>query len=330
MITLDSITKTYQGGTDAQVVALDKVSLNIPKGAIHAIVGQSGAGKSTLIRIMTALERPTSGTIRLDGQDLSALSGESLRQARRKVGMVFQQANLFDTRTAAGNVQYALKLAKWPKEQIEKRAEELLQLVGLEGREAAYPQGLSGGQRQRVGIARALASNPPVLLCDEPTSALDQESTTQVLELLKKLRDEAGVTIVIITHEMSVVTEICDSVTLLEGGKVKQSGPLLQVLRDVDSPLSRALVPYPSIEDAALADGTVLLDVSFTSSPGIPTAAAVLSQLAAAGGDVTAGKFESVGALQVGRLAISVPQGKAAELASTLRSQDLVVEERAR
>lgn len=330
MITLQNVTKTYQRGSGIPVVALDQVNLDIKQGAIHGIVGQSGAGKSTLIRIMTALTRPTSGTIKIDGEDLGALSGEKLRQARRKIGMVFQQANLFDTRTAGGNVRYALKLAKWPKEQISSRVAELLQLVGLEDREDSYPSELSGGQRQRVGIARAMASSPPVLLCDEPTSALDQESTAQVLELLKKLRDEAGVTIVVITHEMSVVTEICDSVTLLADGKVRQSGELLQVLRDVDSPLSRALVPFPSVEDAAVARETVLLDVSFTSTPGVPTAAAVLGKLAAAGGDVTAGKFESVGELQVGRLAISVPKSKAEQLTADLRDEDLVVQERAR
>ena len=226
MIDLTGVSKVYPVKSGGQVVALDGVNLHVDRGSIHGIVGRSGAGKSTLIRCLTALEKPTEGHIVVDGLDLSMLSGSALRAARRRIGMVFQAANLLDARTAADNIGYPLKLAGVPRAQRRERVEELLELVGLEGRGDSYPSQLSGGQRQRVGIARALADNPAVLLCDEPTSALDTESTAQILSLLRHVRDVAGVTVVIITHEMAVVREICDSVTLLGHGQVLQTGPL--------------------------------------------------------------------------------------------------------
>lgn len=308
MIDLSDVTKVYDAGSANQVRALDGVSLHVDKGAIHGIVGQSGAGKSTLIRCLTALEQPTSGSIVVDGVDLTILRGSALRQARRNIGMVFQAANLLDSRTAAANIAYPLHLAKWPKEKIAPRVEELLELVGLSGRGASYPSRLSGGQKQRVGIARAMATNPPVLLCDEPTSALDANSTHQILELLRELRTNSEVTILIITHEMRVVREICDSVTLLSSGKVVQSGTLEDVLTKAGSPLAQALVPRPSIDGVQLNEQQALLDVNFSSTPGIPTGATVLRLAASLGADVAAGRFESFGNIQVGRLALAVPK----------------------
>lgn len=308
MIDLSDVTKVYDAGSANQVRALDGVSLHVDKGAIHGIVGQSGAGKSTLIRCLTALEQPTSGSIVVDRVDLTVLRGSALRQARRNIGMVFQAANLLDSRTAAANIAYPLHLAKWPKEKIAARVEELLELVGLSGRGASYPSQLSGGQKQRVGIARAMATNPPVLLCDEPTSALDANSTHQILELLRELRTNSEVTILIITHEMRVVREICDSVTLLSSGKVVQSGTLEDVLTKAGSPLAQALVPRPSIDGVQLNEQQALLDVNFSSTPGIPTGATVLRLAASLGADVAAGRFESFGNIQVGRLALAVPK----------------------
>ncbi|MFT0762133.1 methionine ABC transporter ATP-binding protein [Scrofimicrobium sp. R131] len=328
MISLVDVSKIYQMPGGSNVVALDNVSLEVEQGAIHGIVGQSGAGKSTLIRCLTALERPTSGQVLVDGFDMAALSRSQLRDARRRIGMVFQQANLLDARTAAANIGYPLKIARQPADQIKARVEELLGLVGLAGRGDSYPAQLSGGQQQRVGIARGMASNPPVLLCDEPTSALDQESTDQILTLLKELRDASGVTVVIITHQMSVVTEICDSVTLLQNGRVVQSGSVDQVLSDVGSPLSEALIPPPSVEDADLRPGTKLLDVAFTSRPGVPTGATMLNLIASMGGDIASGRFESIGELQVGRLAVSVPAYSAASIIEELRRNNVAVEER--
>ena len=217
------------------------------------------------------------------------------------------------------------------------RVEELLALVGLEGRGDSYPSQLSGGQRQRVGIARALADDPAVLLCDEPTSALDTESTAQILSLLRHVRDVAGVTVVIITHEMAVVREICDSVTLLGHGQVLQTGPLEEVVADPSTPLARELVPMPVVESVptpgatsldGLTKSTVLLDVVFTSHPGVPTGATVLHLASSMGADVTAGTFESLGSVQVGRLALTVPAYHADKIIEQLRKNNVHAEVR--
>lgn len=337
MIDLTGVSKVYPVKNGGQVVALDGVNLHVDRGSIHGIVGRSGAGKSTLIRCLTALEKPTEGHIVVDGHDLAALSGKPLRAARRRIGMVFQAANLLDARTAAENIGYPLKLAGVPAAQRRARVEELLTLVGLEGRGDSYPSQLSGGQRQRVGIARALADEPAVLLCDEPTSALDTESTAQVLSLLREIRDVAGVTVVIITHEMSVVREICDSVTLLGHGQVLQTGTLEEVVADSETPLARELVPMPLVESestagAATLDGrwkdSVLLDVVFTSHPGVPTGATVLRLASSMGADVTAGTFESLGSVQVGRLALTVPAYHADKIIEQLRKNNVHAEVR--
>ena len=337
MIDLTGVSKVYPVKNGGQVVALDGVNLHVDRGSIHGIVGRSGAGKSTLIRCLTALEKPTEGHIVVDGHDLAALSGKPLRAARRRIGMVFQAANLLDARTAAENIGYPLKLAGVPTAQRRAGVEELLALVGLEGRGDSYPSQLSGGQRQRVGIARALADEPAVLLCDEPTSALDTESTAQVLSLLREIRDVAGVTVVIITHEMSVVREICDSVTLLGHGQVLQTGTLEEVVADSGTPLARELVPMPLVESGSTAEGatldgrwkdSVLLDVVFTSHPGVPTGATVLRLASSMGADVTAGTFESLGSVQVGRLALTVPAYHADKIIEQLRKNNVHAEVR--
>lgn len=328
LIQLEDVTKIYQVG-GSKVVALDGVNLHVKKGAIHGIVGQSGAGKSTLIRCLTALERPTEGRIIVDGVDMTTLKASQLREARRRIGMVFQQANLLEGRSASANIAYPMQIAKTDKAKISPRVNDLLDMVGLGDRGDSYPAQLSGGQQQRVGIARGMATNPPVLLCDEPTSALDTESTKQILTLLKELRDKSGVTVVVITHEMGVVTEICDSVTLLGAGRVLQSGSVSDVLSDVGSPLSEALIPAPVVEPNSVRPQTALLDVSFTSSPGVPTGATVLSLLASLGADVASGRFESVGDLQVGRLAVSVPEYHSDAVLRELKRNGVVARERA-
>ena len=332
MIDLTGVSKVYPVKNGGQVVALDGVNLHVERGSIHGIVGRSGAGKSTLIRCLTALEKPTDGHIVVDGRDLSALAGADLRAARRRIGMVFQAANLLDARTAAENIGYPLKLAGVPKVKRNQRVDELLELVGLEGRGSSYPSQLSGGQRQRVGIARALADEPAVLLCDEPTSALDTESTAQILALLRRVRDVAGVTVVIITHEMAVVREICDSVTLLGHGQVLQTGSLEEVVADPATPLARELVPMPVVDTADVpadaGSGVVLLDVVFTSHPGAPTGATVLHLASSMGADVTAGTFESLGSVQVGRLALTVPAYHADKIIEQLRKNNVHAEVR--
>ena len=332
MIDLTGVSKVYPVKNGGQVVALDGVNLHVERGSIHGIVGRSGAGKSTLIRCLTALEKPTDGHIVVDGRDLSTLTGADLRAARRRIGMVFQAANLLDARTAAENIGYPLKLAGVPKAKRNQRVDELLELVGLSGRGSSYPSQLSGGQRQRVGIARALADEPAVLLCDEPTSALDTESTAQILALLRRVRDVAGVTVVIITHEMAVVREICDSVTLLGHGQVLQTGNLEEVVADPATPLARELVPMPVVDTAAVpadaGSGVVLLDVVFTSHPGVPTGATVLHLASSMGADVTAGTFESLGSVQVGRLALTVPAYHADKIIEQLRKNNVHAEVR--
>lgn len=327
MITLSGVSKIYNvksaaGGT---VNALDNIDLTIAKGSIHGIVGQSGAGKSTLIRCLTALEKPTSGSIMVDGQEMTKLGESELRKARRKIGMVFQAANLLDSRTAAGNVAYPLYLAGVPRGKRGKKVMELLKLVGLEDRASSYPSQLSGGQKQRVGIARGLATNPQVLLCDEPTSALDQETTKQVLHLIHDLSESLGVTVVIITHEMAVVREICDAVTLLEHGKIIQNGTVEDILTEPESRLALELVPRPQVKTKPMLNGkpAALVDIAFNSNPGKPTGSAVMSMVAAAGADIAAGTFETVGNTQVGRLALAIAPENTNNFIAAMRAKDV-------
>lgn len=327
LIDLVDVRKVYDIPGASPVVALEDVTLNVKAGSIHGIVGQSGAGKSTLIRCLTALERPTSGKVVVDQIDMTSLAGAQLRASRRNIGMVFQSPNLLDSRTAAGNIAYPLKLAGASKDEIEERVAHLLDVVGLGDRGQSYPSQLSGGQQQRIGIARGMATNPPVLLCDEPTSALDATSTKQIMGLLRKLRDESGVTIVIITHQMEVVRDYCDSVTLLERGAVVESGSITEVLSDPVSTLSEDLIPRPNIHGVDLPKDRSLIDVAFTSHPGIPTGATVLNLVASLGGDVAAGTFESVGELQVGRLALSVPSYHKDQISSALERNGIYVRE---
>lgn len=236
MIQVENLVKVF-GAAPNEVRALDDVNLTVERGEILAVVGQSGAGKSTLVRCLTLLEQPSNGKIIVGGRIVTDLPAGELRQARRAIGQVFQHANLLDNRTAKKNVEYPLEVAGWNKADRAKRAEELLQLVGLGDRQNNFPSQLSGGQAQRVGIARALAASPDVLLCDEPTSALDPSTTDDLLELLVKLRDELQVTILIITHDLGVVRRIADRVAVLEGGRIVDSGSVEEVAAHQHSPL---------------------------------------------------------------------------------------------
>jgi len=236
VIQVENLVKVF-GAAPNEVRALDDVNLRVERGEILAVVGQSGAGKSTLVRCLTLLEQPSAGKIIVGGRVVTDLPAGELRQARRAIGQVFQHANLLDNRTAKKNVEYPLEVAGWNKADRAKRAEELLQLVGLGDRQNNFPSQLSGGQAQRVGIARALAASPDVLLCDEPTSALDPSTTDDLLELLVKLRDELQVTILIITHDLGVVRRIADRVAVLEGGRIVDSGSVEEVAAHQHSPL---------------------------------------------------------------------------------------------
>lgn len=246
MITLDHLGKTFPATRrQGAVTALEDVSLTVDRGQIMGIVGPSGSGKSTLARIINLLEWPTTGTVRVDGEELTALPTRALNRARRGIGMIFQQFNLLDSRTALANVELPLELAGVCAGERRRRATELLDRVGLSDKLGSYPSQLSGGQRQRVAIARALAPRPRVLLCDEATSALDPESTASVLTLLRALTAELDLTTVLITHEMDVVKRVCDAVTLLEHGRIIDAGLLGEVVSAPHSPLATRLLPHP-------------------------------------------------------------------------------------
>ncbi|MEO7024223.1 MAG: methionine ABC transporter ATP-binding protein [Leifsonia sp.] len=231
LIEFRDVTKSFRSG-DATVTALDGISLSIERGEIFGIIGYSGAGKSTLVRLVNALDHVTSGSILLDGVDITQLPEAKLRGVRAGIGMIFQQFNLFRSRTVFGNIAYPLKVAGWPKEKRKARVAELLAFVGLTDKAWVYPDELSGGQKQRVGIARALATNPAILLADESTSALDPETTAEVLRLLKRVNRELGVTIVVITHEMEVVRSIADRVAVLDSGRVIETGSVFDIFSD--------------------------------------------------------------------------------------------------
>lgn len=228
MIKLKNIVKTYSSKA-GDVYALKGINLSIDKGQIFGIIGQSGAGKSTLIRCINMLERPTSGNVIVDGQDMTTLSENQLLKARRQISMIFQHFNLLTSRTIYDNIAFPLELQGMDKQTIKSKVEPLLELVGLKDRANYYPSQLSGGQKQRVGIARALANDPKVLLCDEATSALDPQTTKSILELLKDINKKFNLTIVLITHEMNVIKEICDKVAVIEGGVIVEQGNVLDV-----------------------------------------------------------------------------------------------------
>ncbi|WP_198535583.1 methionine ABC transporter ATP-binding protein [Streptomyces caatingaensis] len=244
VIELRDVAKTYPGaGRGAKpFTAVEDVSLTVAAGRVLGIVGHSGAGKSTLLRLVNHLEVPTSGRVLVDGRDLGALDGRELRAVRRSIGMVFQQFNLFRSRTVLGNVAYPLRLAGVSRAGARARATEVLRFVGLEEQARRHPEQLSGGQRQRVGIARALATSPGVLLCDEATSALDPHTTGEVLDLLRRVNTELGVTIVLVTHEMDVVRALCDEVAVMSGGRLVEHGDVYDVFARPRHPVTEVFV----------------------------------------------------------------------------------------
>lgn len=241
MIKLEQVSKDFGTGPQ-QVHAVRNVSLSIEKGEIFGIIGFSGAGKSTLVRCINLLERPTAGIVTVDGQDITKLSPKELRQARKKIGMIFQHFNLLPSRTVFGNVAYPLRGSGLSKQEIADKVRRLLELVDIADKADAYPSQLSGGQKQRVAIARALANDPKVLLCDEATSALDPQTTKSILRLLKQLNEQLGITVVIITHEMAVVKEICSRVAVMEHGQVVEQGEVFSIFADPKQPITQSFI----------------------------------------------------------------------------------------
>ena len=241
IIEIRSLSKTFRG-KNAEVHALQDINLKIEQGDIFGIIGMSGAGKITLVRCMNMLEIPTEGTVLFDGMDLSKLNRKQLREARRSMGMIFQQFNLLMQRTAEANICFPLEIAGVDKATAKKRAKELLELVGLSDKAKSYPSQLSGGQKQRIAIARALATNPKVLLCDEATSALDPNTTSSILALLKDINRRLGITIVIITHEMRVIEEICNRVAIISESKIAECGDVTEIFSHPKTPAAQHLV----------------------------------------------------------------------------------------
>ncbi|WP_096201599.1 methionine ABC transporter ATP-binding protein [Bacillus sp. FJAT-45350] len=241
MIEVTDLVKEYKT-KKTTVMGVDHVSLTVNKGEVFGIVGYSGAGKSSLLRCLNLLEKPTSGEIKIDGMELTKLNKKSLREARQKIGMIFQHFYLISSKTIFENIAIALKAAGKPKAEINKKVTELLEMVGLSNKSGHYPAQLSGGQKQRVGIARALANDPQVLLCDEATSALDPNTTKSILSLLKKINRELGLTIVLITHEMEVVKEICDRMAVMEDGRIIEEGTVYELFASPTQQLTRDFI----------------------------------------------------------------------------------------
>lgn len=241
MVSFREVSKIFETSS-GPVTAVDAVTLDVAAGEVFGVIGYSGAGKSTLVRLVNALEPATSGTVLVDGQEITGLPEARLREVRAGIGMIFQQFNLLSSRTVAGNVAYPLEVAGWPRARRAERVAELLEFVGLTDKARQYPSQLSGGQKQRVGIARALATNPKILLADESTSALDPETTQDVLNLLRRVNTELGVTIVVITHEMDVVKYACDRVAVMERGRVVEHGDVYAVFANPQHPATRRFV----------------------------------------------------------------------------------------
>ncbi len=339
-IRFDEISKTFppRGGQGA-VAALEGISLNVASGRIVGVIGRSGAGKSTLIRLLNGLETVTNGTLSLFGRNVTRLTEAEWRVERRQIGMVFQHFNLLSSRTVFDNIALPLEIAGTPKGEIARRVGDLLELVGLTDKSARYPVELSGGQKQRVGIARALATEPRILLCDEATSALDPETTRSILALLREINRRLGVTILLITHEIAVIRDIADEVAVLEGGRIVEHGSSFDVLTTPKAEITRRLVEgvitveTPATIAAALrpspaSGGLAVLRVGFS---GEHATSPVLSRLSSTLGldvNILAGRIDTIGDQPFGSLIIAVPgqQPDEAAVHAALRRLGFTVE----
>ncbi|MGP3999696.1 methionine ABC transporter ATP-binding protein [Streptomyces sp. 8N706] len=318
MITTTDLTKVYRS-RGREVTALDGVDLHVREGEVYGVVGRSGAGKSTLIRCVNLLERPTSGTVTVDGQDLTALAGRgrgaspgggsqranaALRRARSHIGMVFQHFNLLSSRTVQANVELPLEILGISGRLRSRKALDLLDLVGLADKAGAYPAQLSGGQKQRVGIARALAGDPKVLLSDEATSALDPETTRSILQLLRDLNRQLGLTVLLITHEMDVIKSVCDSAALMKDGRIVESGTVSDVLATPGSELAQELFPVGG--EASGPDRTIV-DLTFHGEAATHPVISQLSRTYNIDISILGAAMDTVAGRQIGRMRIELP-----------------------
>ncbi|MBP5231507.1 MAG: ATP-binding cassette domain-containing protein [Clostridia bacterium] len=324
MIEIQHLTKVFND-TDPPTTVLSDVSLTVADGEIFGIIGLSGAGKSTLVRCINLLETPTEGKVLIDGKDLTAMSRKDLLRTRRDIGMIFQSFNLFSQRSVRKNILYPLEISGTDRKEAAERAEELLRLVGLEGRGDAYPSQLSGGQKQRVAIARALATRPRYLLCDEATSALDPTTTASILDLLKEINRSMGVTVLIITHEMRVIDQICDRVAVIDRSRIAEVGRVTDVFSSPKSEIARQLILPSSPLAAAVRDGRSYVRIIFDEqTAGRP----VLSDLILATGapvSVAYADTKTIGTSSYGTMLLQLPEDGAQKesVLSWLRAQNI-------
>ncbi|WP_303436401.1 methionine ABC transporter ATP-binding protein [uncultured Oscillibacter sp.] len=329
MIQIQHLSKTFGGGAEA-VHALEDINLDIRQGEIFGIIGLSGAGKSTLVRCMNLLERPTSGTVVVDGQNLTELSEKALRLARRKITMIFQSFNLLMQRTCLKNVCFPMEISGVPAAQARQRAAELLEMVGLGDKAEAYPAQLSGGQKQRVAIARALATDPKVLLCDEATSALDPTTTASILALLKDLNEKLGVTVVVITHQMSVIEDICARVAILDGGVVAEQGDVQEIFSNPTTDAARRLVYPGGVVPAQFPASARVIRISFNGGTAYDPLIASLAIDCGVKVNILGADTRNVGGKAIGTMLLGLPENPndAAKALSYIRAQkNITVEE---
>ena len=308
MIEIQHLYKTFET-KDGKVEALKDINITVEDGDIYGIIGMSGAGKSTLVRCINMIERPTSGKVLIDGTDMGELSEAELRKVRRSVTMIFQSFNLLMQRTCLKNVCFPLELEGMKPAEAKKRALELLETVGLPDKANAYPAQLSGGQQQRVAIARALATDPKILLCDEATSALDPKTTNQILDLIREINRKMGITVIVITHQMSVVENICNKVSIIDFGEVQETGLVTEIFANPKSEAGRRLVfPDEKSGDLEVPEGEVCISVSFNSaeSTGAPLIASLAMEKGIAANIMTA-QTKTIGGKAYGKMLLSIP-----------------------
>jgi D-methionine transport system ATP-binding protein len=332
MVRFEGISKTYPAYRGKPGVnALQNIDFAIPRGSITGVIGRSGAGKSSLVRLINGLERPTTGRVVVDDRDISALAGRNLRLAQRSIGMIFQHFNLLSSRTAAANIALPLEIAGWAKADIRARAAELLALVGIADKHDRYPSELSGGQKQRVGIARALATRPSVLLSDEATSALDPQTTRAILDLLANINRELGVTIVLITHEMSVVRQLAGDVVVLDSGHVVESGHVADIFTHPKHPITQSFLAEvigdslpvslaSRIVSEPLGAGQAVIRVNVRGAGAGDTLVARLARELGLDVSLLSARIDEIGGQHVGSLTLGIPLGMSGGEDATTRT----------
>ena len=327
MIKIENVSKTFRGKENS-VEALKGISLEIGAGDIYGIIGMSGAGKSTLVRCLNFLERPTEGTVYVEGKDLSAMSERQLRGMRSRVAMIFQHFNLLMQRTVLDNVCFPLEIAGVSKKEAREKARKYLEIVELSDKEKAYPAQLSGGQKQRVAIARALAMDPKILLCDEATSALDPTTTRSILALLKEINREYGITIVIITHSMEVVQEICTRVAIIDAGVLAESGTVEEVFASPKSKAAKRLV-FQGERKVALMKSRRCIRIVFTENSSFEPVIANMVLECRASVNILLADTKDIGGIARGQMVLQLPEEEqtAERMIAYLKERNLAVEE---